>query len=63
MPNKDEEDNVILRIVWAYFAKLIPKEKMIDYLDRLDHTFKHLHEQEKKEKAKEFLEGKKFQNF
>lgn len=39
---KPEEDKVVLNIVWGYFAKLITKEQMIDLLNRIDHSFKHL---------------------
>ena len=39
---KDNEDKIILTIVWAYFAKLITKDQMNENLDKMKHSFKDL---------------------
>lgn len=39
---REYEDKVVLNIVWAYFSKMITQGQMLDHLNRIDHTFKHL---------------------
>jgi len=47
---RPDEDKIVLNIVWGYYAGLITKEKLVELLDRLDHSFKHLFDKNEKEK-------------